>query len=275
MAIVEQVRGPALGERGGDCPVRPVLFSQELCETPENIKRNITATLGRTYEPFNDYLRPLHDGVISIVGSGPSLIDHYHKVTGDILACNAAHDFLISKGVIPKYGMIFDADPVCVKFMTPREDVTYLLASRCHPSLFEHFKGFHVVVWHAMGDGEVVGESLQKHGAWEPIINGGGAAVTMSMGLAMAMGYGTQHLFGGDGSCRGDQTHIKPSLVPEKTMEIFCADKWFTTTPWLANSAEDFKILGPAFRDAGVKIVFHGDGLIPHIARVLGFEVHP
>lgn len=266
--------GPVLGERGGDCPVRPVTFSQEICATPEAITANVRATLGRQYQPFNALLKPPHAGVISIVGSAPSLADHYREVTGDVMACNAAHDFLIDRGIIPKYGMMFDADPVCAKFMKPHPEVTYLLASRCHPDVFECFEGYNVIVWHAMGDA-VIDDLLEEFSRFEPIINGGSACVSRGMGLAVAMGYAEQHLFGNDSSCRGEDTHVKKSLVDERLMEIFCHDRWFTTTPWLANQAEDFKILGPAFRDAGVRIKVYGDGLIPHIAKVLGFECQP
>lgn len=270
--ILEQQRGPVLGRRGEDCYVLPATFSQEICATPESVRRNIEATLARKYQPFNGYLASPHLGTISLVGSSPSLVDHYEKVTGDVMACNAAHDFLIERGIVPKFGMMFDADPICQKFMRPHPDVTYLLASRCHPEVFVHFEGANVVVWHAMGD-TCIDEALEAQDVMEPIINGGSAAVVRGMGLAVAMGYKTMHLFGVDSSCRDGETHIKKSLVPEKELEIFCHERWFVTTPWLANQAEDFKILGPAFRDAGCEIIVHGNGLIPHIAKVLGFQV--
>lgn len=269
----QQIRGPLMGRKGVDCRVLPVEFSKEICATPEAVRVNVETTLAQKYESFIGCLASPHGGTISIVGSAPSLHKHYHQVTGDVLACNAAHDFLLEKGIVPKYGMIFDADPVCEKFMTPHPEVTYLLASRCHHKVFEKLKDCKVIVWHAQGDKEIE-DLLIKHNVYEPMINGGGAAVMRSMGLAIAMGYTNINLFGVDSSMTGDDTHIRKSLVPEKELEIFCHERWFKTTAWLASQANDFKILGPAFRDSGCKIVVYGDGLIPHIAAVLGFEVH-
>lgn len=264
--------GPPLGVEGGGHHVLPVSFDKTICATTDEVRRNVEATLARKYVRFNEYLAAPHQGVISLVGSGPSLHQHYQELTGDVLACNAAHDFLLRKGITPKFGMMFDADPVCTGFMTPNPEVAYLLASRCHPDVFEQFKDSNVIVWHAMGDKEIE-EILEQHNVMEPMINGGGAAVARAMGLAIAMGYTTMHLFGIDGSHTNGQTHVIKSLVPEVTMDIWCHGKWFQTTSWMASQAEDFKILALSFRDAGCKIIVHGHGLIPHIAKVLGFEV--
>lgn len=260
-----------MGVRGLDTPLLPVTFSQEICETPENVRKNIEATLKRGYTPFNDMLRSTK---VSIVGSGPSLKRTLKSVCGDVFACNAAHDFLVSNGIVPRYGMLWDADKVVTKFVTPRADVTYLLASRCHPDVFKQFEGFKTVVWHAGGDKHVE-ECIEESGRFEPFINGGSAAVTRSLFMCYAMGYSEMHLFGADSSCEEEETHIRKSVVPEKLMDIYCHGKWFKTTAWLAVQAEDFKLLAPSLRGAGVKIVVHGDGLIPHIASALEFEVHP
>lgn len=249
----------------------PVTFSQEICETPEKIRLNIESSLKRSYTPFNDMLRSTR---VSIVGSGPSLKRTLKSIRGDVFACNAAHDFLVAHGIVPKYGMLWDADQVVTKFVTPRKDVTYLLASRCHPSVFEQFEGYKYIVWHAGGD-KHIDECLEESRRYEPLINGGSAAVTRSLFMCFAMGYAEMHLFGVDSSCEQEETHVRKSVVPEKLIDIYCHDQWFKTTAWLAVQAEDFKLLAPSLRDAGVKIVVHGDGLIPHIARALEFEVHP
>ena len=138
------------------------------------------------------------------MGAGCSLATTYKDIVGDIISCNSAHDFLIGKGIIPKYAMVWDANPIMASVINnPHKDVHYLIASRCHPSVFEKLKGHKVTVWHALG-GENVETYLVKHGRREAMIAGGSSGVTRCLFLAGAMGYSKEmHLFGvcdaGDG----------------------------------------------------------------------------
>jgi len=209
--------------------------------------------------------------VVSICGSAPSFVDTYVEVIGDIFACNAAQDFLVSRGITPKYEMLWDADPIITQLFTPQHGVRYLVASRCHPDVFDRLDGYDVVVWHAGGD-ECLERLLNERDVQEPIVNGGSAAVVRAMFVAYAMGYRDMRLFGVDCSSKNKKTHLRDSVVPENELRVFCNGVWFETTPWLAMQAEDFKIIGPALRDGGTNIVVHGEGLIPHIARELKFS---
>lgn len=260
---------PVLGARN-DGVLSPLVLKSEICATPAQVEENISAALALDYVRFNKFMKAPHDGVISICGSAPSLLWTYEDTEGDILACNAAHDFLIDRNVIPKYEMLWDADAVINKFFTPRKGVIYLVASRCHPDVFKRLEGFDVVVWHAGGD-ECLEGLLQAAKRIEPMVNGGSAAVVRGMFVAFAMGYRKMHLFGVDSSY-DELTHVRKSVVEEQRLEVNCLGKWFKTTPWLAMQAEDFKIIGPALRDAGAEIVVHGTGLVPTIARDFGFS---
>src|SRR5262245_4001712 len=128
----------------------------------EVIQANLKASFARDYD-----LMPVSlgsdKGRINIAGAGPSLAKTYWKMEGDVIACNSAQEFLIRKGVIPKYTMLWDASPLISKVFTPHTNVTYLIASRCHPSVFEKLKGYKVQVFHALGDANLA-ESLVQHG---------------------------------------------------------------------------------------------------------------
>lgn len=263
---------PVMGAKSGDV-LAPLSLATEICETPENIRANLVSALSSEYEPFTRRLLTKGGSAISICGSGPSLRREFYKAKGDVLACNAAHDFLVRNGMKPTYGMVWDADKVVNKFITPTDGVEYLLASRCHPEVFERFQGRNVTVWHAGGD-ECLPDLLDEYNKPEPIINGGSAAVVRAMFLAAAMGYLEMHIFGADSSYEGQSSHFQPSVVAEQELGVFCLGKWFKTTPWLAVQVEDFKLIAPALRDGGARIVVYGDGLLPHVARELGFEVH-
>ena len=260
---------PVLGAEN-DGVLLPLLLKTEICATPETVESNILSALGTEYRPFTPLLQPAHERVVSICGSAPSLEWTHEDVEGDVFACNAAHDFLLDRRIVPRYQMLWDADPVITRFFTPRKGVIYLVASRCHPDVLKRLEGFDTVVWHAAGD-ECLQRLLEAQNRVEPMLGGGSAAVVRAMFLAYAMGYRKMHLFGVDSSYE-ELTHIKKSVVEEQELNVNCLGKWFKTTPWLAMQAEDFKVIGPALRDAGTEIVVHGSGLVPTIARDFGFS---
>jgi len=55
-------------------------------------------------------------------------------------------------------------------------------------------------------------------------------------------------------------------------MAIMCAGRTFETAPWMAKQAEDFKVLIEKMRPFGVEFIVHGDGLIPHMAMMMGLK---
>jgi hypothetical protein len=53
-------------------------------------------------------------------------------------------------------------------------------------------------------------------------------------------------------------------------MHIHCAGKDFNAPTWLAVQAEEFLLMTEMMPEA--KIIVHGEGLLPHIARVNGMH---
>ena len=251
----------------------PLKIHSSMANTVEHIDRNIEANLSREYIPFNSYLSS-KSGAVAVVGSGPSLKDNWHRLKnfkGEILACNASCQFLLEKGITPDYMMCFDADPLMLEFVTnPSKEVTYLLASRCPTKAFEMLEGYKVVMWHADGD-EHIHEILTEKKRMEPLITGGGAAITRALHMVHAMGFKEHHLYGADSSFRGADTHIRKSTTVERRMPLMVNNRAFECAPWMAQQAEDFKILAPSLMNHhGVDLHVHGDGLIPHIAMTIG-----
>lgn len=251
----------------------PLKIHSSMANTVEHIDRNINENLDRGYVPFTGLLNA-SKGAASIVGSGPSLKGNWQKLKsfkGDILACNAAYQFLLERGVTPKYMMCFDADPLMLEFITPHKDITFLLASRCPPKAFEMLEGCNVVMWHAAGDTNIQ-NILEKRGLMEPMITGGSAAVTRALHLVHAMGYHSDiHLWGADSSFKDSDTHIRQSTTVERRMRIMVNKRVFECAPWMAQQAEDFKILAPSMmNNMGTNLHVHGDGLIPHLAMAIG-----
>ena len=254
----------------------PLKLVPSLANTDDDIARNIKHALGIEYLSFQQLLGT-KTGAVAVVGSGPSLKANWRKLrdfSGDIIACNAACQFLLAKGITPQYMFCFDADPLMLEFMTPHADITYLLASRCPPKAFELIKGCKLSIWHANGDMHLE-RLLQEAGKFtEPMVAGGTAAISRGMVLAQTMGYKTIHLWGADSSFASGDTHIRQSTTVERRMLVSVAGREFETAPWMAVQVEDFKKLAPALRDQyGIRFKVHGDGLLPQVAASLGFEV--
>lgn len=251
----------------------PLHMEGILANSVDDISANIEAALLRDYIPFNVLLGS-QSGAVAIVGSGPSLKKTWkrlRKFKGDIIACNAACQFLLGKGITPTYMFCFDADPLMLEFITPHPDIMYLMGSRCPPKAFDLLEGCQVVCWHAAGD-ERLEELLVKHGKHEPMVVGGGAAVTRAMIVAMPIGYTEMHIFGGDSSFADGATHIRKSTTEERRMPIWCNHRIFETAPWMAKQVEEFKFLTANYCRAGAKFIVHGDGLLQHVAMLKGFQ---
>ena len=244
-----------------------------LANTDEDIDRNIEHALGLDYIPFNELIGK-KSGAVAVVGSGPSLKKNWHELRnfkGDILACNASCQFLLEKGIVPKYMFCFDADPLALEFFTPHKDITYLLASRCVPEAFERVKGCKLVIWHAAGDTNLQ-SILERRGKMEPMSIGGSAAVTRAMILALPMGYTDIHIYGGDSSFADGETHIRKSTTEERRVAIRCNGRVFEVAPWMALQTKDLEKLVPLIKRCKARLRFHGDGLLQWVARELGFR---
>lgn len=260
--------------KAGSVDWYPLAVKGVLANTVDDIARNIEHALGLDYIPFTDLVGS-KTGAVAVVGSGPSLKTTWQELRafkGDIIACNAACQFLLEKGITPTYMFCFDADKLVLEFFTnPCKDVTYLLASRCVPQAFEMLSGCRVVLWHAAGD-ERIRDILEARRIMEPMIIGGSAAVTRALVLAMPMGYKDIHVYGGDSSFANGDTHIRQSTTVEKRMAVKCNGRVFETAPWMTIQVEDLKSLVHVIKLVGARLHFHGDGLLQWVARELGFR---
>ena len=231
-------------------PVRLALCMTS-CITSQEMHSNFHATLERGFTPINDHLGA-YSGTCSIVGSGPTIKETHKELVGDVIAINSAISYLLDVGIVPKFGVLWDGTEIIEKFARPHPDITYLVASRCHPKVFERLNGCKVIVWHAGGDHDIIDVMTdpavaEKMGILQPLICGGSAGVTRTIYVASVLGYTDVHLYGAD-SCysAAGETHIRGSVVPEKDIMGSLGDDtpgapaiWFRTTPeWCAQVNE-------------------------------------
>jgi hypothetical protein len=261
-------------------PLVPLALDMCSCFTPEEVHANFYATLDRGYTSIIPLLGKFAGQTCSLVGAGPSLRRSYMDLKGDVFSVNSALWFLLDKGIAPKYQMIWDAHEVCEKFAVPHPEITYLVASRCHPKVFERLKGCDVRVWHAGGDHDILEHMVKpevqaKMGQPEPLINGGSAGITRGLFVVDALGYTDIHVHGADSSYEGDATHIMGSVMKEKDMMCSMGDgsegapaTWFRTTPEWTQQVHEYRTMYALFSiGKGMKMQVHGEGMLPVMHR--------
>jgi hypothetical protein len=210
-------------------------------------------------------------GTIEIVGGGHSLRDTLEDLRASpnwIFAVNGAHDWLLDQGIVPHAQVLADVDKHCVSYVQkPHRDVTYLVASQCHPAVFDALQGFNVKIWHcASDDPSILPKELQ------PQIYGGSSVAMRVLHIGMLLGVKSFGMWGIDCSYReGAPTHIyedKESLDGLDMIEVRVGaeGRTFESTPHWAiqvqNMTDFLKVFG------GVKVTPHGEGLMQEALRI-------
>lgn len=143
---------------------------------------------------------------VALVGGGPSLKNTLEELRTykNIMACGSVHDFMIKEGVYPKWCIVCDPDPLVINYMKLLSDDTkYLIASQCHPEVFNYVKDNKNYIWHAGGDGF----DKSNFGENQVIMGGGCTIGTRAIAMAIAFGYRDIHLFGFDSCLDSSYSH--------------------------------------------------------------------
>lgn len=233
----------------------PVLSDIKCAVSDDVLSEHIHSALGRGL-PLVAQCRP-HKHTLSIIGGGPSIEDTYRDAAGYIAAVNKAHDWLIERGVIPNACGLVDPLPGLADQITPRKDVTYFVASMCHPRVFDKLRGYHVKLWHSSPCPVDVGDDLR--------ISGGTTMALRWFNLGYICGFRTFHLHGMDSSVRGARHHAYEHRQDDalSTFDLH----GYTTQLGLCTQVSDFFTLMNRLRIDDVEQVWFkvfGDGLFQY-----------
>jgi hypothetical protein len=241
------------------------------CNTPdEKLLENVAINSKRSIPWIVQ--EEAHDLHAVLIGGGPSVSEWLHEIKArqsagqTIFALNGAARWLRENGVVPDYCVVVDARDFNTSFLNlAKQD---LLASQCHPCMFEVSKN--VVLWH-----QEYPDMMEKFDACLPgnpaphaLIGGGTTVGLSSMALAYAMGYRFMHLYGYDSSYREDSLHVYKQDDPQRSIcDVTAYGKVFKTTIAMAKQAELFQELANSLIDLGCMITIRGDGLLPWISE--------
>jgi len=228
----------------------------------EQIKRAIERPIPRL-TPVTD----LRDEPIACVGYGPSLNDTWGHLSQFkyVMSCSGAHKFLVEKGIIPTYHIEVDPREHKVGLIgDPQKGTTYLIASACHPKVFDHLNDYNVVLWHIY-DGTDEGQRLLPANEWA--VTGGCSVGVRMLTLSRFLGFTDLHVFGMDG-CESEtygKHAAKHPLQPPGHSLVTVHGREFKTTTSM------FTVANGIFHEmdmlTDVKVKYYGDGLIQHMAK--------
>ncbi len=232
----------------------------------------------------------------AIVCGAPSMKDCLPDIKAQkrrgaqIVSVNNAWRFLVASGITPDVHVMLDARPENAEFVRGApKSMRFVLASQCHPDLFDALDGYEVSIWHNGFDKNTeLLEILEPY--WEGenqkpciLVPGGSTVGLRCLWLATYSGFRTLHVYGMDSSYADDGSHHSYAQTlndQESVLEVVRGEKKYLCAPWMVRQAREFaetwhdlqRYVDWDGKPAPVTIHVHGTGLVPDIARDLREE---
>lgn len=215
-----------------------------------------------------------HDMVAVLVASGPSVETQLDSIKRQrdkgrpIIAIKDAHDWLISKGVIPNQAVVLDpTEHQWQCFRQKRQDVQYWVSSQCHPKMFEHLSGHQVSLFHL-----AFNENKAYKGSNVPFYIAGSTTTGLrAMSLLHVLGFRRFDLYGYD-SCLQDGrlrvgTAWKRPDDQQAIIKIRVGGRTYRCNPGMAVQAQEIQKQWTTYGMPDIFVQAYGDGLIAAILR--------
>ena len=177
-----------------------------------------------------------------------------------ILAVKGAYDFLVSNGIVPDAFLSLETRDRPVK--SPQKATTFLIASRCPPSLFDSLADYKVLAFHTW-DGKEPAPELQG----KPLLTGGSTSGLRAVTAGYIWGFRKFRMYGYDSCIREDNVKrfSGESVEEEKTLRVQCGGRWFKCNGAMALQAQDYRDMLRLMQDC--RFEAKGDGLIAQITQ--------
>ena len=246
----------------------PLKITGKCVAEDETLFANMDAAIARGYPQIKE-AQPAKTGAILLVASAPSvkgqleLIKKMKAAGSPIVAIKGAHDWLIDNGVTPDYALAIDPQEHRIAFYKPQPSVHYMIASQCHPAMFDNLDGYQVTLWHP----------YVKKGQDRPkncmLIGGGTTSGLRAISLFYVLGYRQFELFGFDSCNDGELLRVNGEGLKEgdKLIEVKIdpQGETFYCNTAMALQAEHFQTYYDYLPDATFN--GHGRGLIQEIIK--------
>lgn len=206
--------------------------------------------------------KSMGEGMMSIACFGPSLKYTYQHLKRPILSVSGAHDFLIARGIVPDYHMDCDPREHKAEFTkNPHKDVTYLMATVCHPKVWENLKGQKVELWH-LHNGPETSAWVSKNDPGANMIGGGSTAGMRALEIGSMLGYRRYEIHGMDCSFEGGSGEIRhagPHVgKKQNVVEVFVDGSVFKSSPQMIEASKEMITF---IQNYDAECTFYGEGL--------------
>ena len=226
---------------------------------------------------------PTNSEVALLVCGGPSLATTEKELRdavwrgGKIVACNGAYQWCIDHNLKPSAAVVLDAREFNARFIeTPVERCKYLLASQCHPKMFDLCRDREAFIWHTCTGGQPELDVLNEFYFERcfPVVLGVTVGIR-AISLIRMLGFTSIETFGLDSCWMSDRHHSYGQAENDRDgrVAVWLRPKGydglarrFECSPWHIRQAKDFMTL---IRDRGhlFQLNVHGEGLLAAIVR--------
>jgi len=219
----------------------PVEFA---IQTPDvDTASHVASSLARGLPSADDLIVKDH---LSVVANGPTALQ-LNAPPGPLLAVNGA--LRLFTGCGPTYWAACDPQQLVVNFLDdPPENTKYLIASKCHPDVFDRLKNRDVYIWH-------VEDQETEH------LNPVPTAVSITLcaiQLFARLGVKRFDTWGWDGCYLDGRSHAAEQAHNVNDRMIGVGPAVYHTTPTWAAEADDACQL---FIGADYEVNVHGGGM--------------
>jgi SAM-dependent methyltransferase len=236
----------------------------------EHVRQNIKGNWQRVHP------HPVQDTEIMLICGGPSLNDYTDEIIQlraegmPMITTNGTYNWAIANGMTPSMQLVLDAREFNKRFVQPVvDDCKYMIASQCHPSVFEGLPEDRTYIWHTATEISDIASILDEELDWWFPTPGGSTVTLRGLCLLRMLGFHKIHMYGFDSCYRDDEHHAYEQ--PENDyrrmrIRVGCGGKrTFLCDPWMYTQAEEFMRMISMFGDDELDLDIKGDGLIAHI----------
>jgi len=221
--------------------------------------------------PWLPLVKDIRPEPVAIVGGGPSLASMLDELRENaahgmkIFATNGAHDYLVSKGIIPDAHVMIDARAENARFVTaPARQ--YYLASQCAEEVFDRVNGAPVTLLHMNTRGVLA--HIPQNIKPVNLISSGSSVGLAAMAIAYCLGYRKLNVYGMDSSYSDAQHHVYDQSLndADRVIDAIAGGRTFKCAPWMVAQVEHFQALAKELIEDDCEISVRCGGLLGHVA---------
>jgi hypothetical protein len=222
---------------------------------------------------------------VILLAGGPSLSEFEDEIRDKrdkghpLITVNNTFNWALDRGLIPSLQFMIDAREFNNRFVERHAEADtckFVIASQCHPSVFEMLPKDRTSMWHISLEDEDIDVIKDVYGEmykdWFPVP--GGCSVTLRALCALQMiGFRKVELYGFDSSLKEDEHHAYEQTENdgEKIVDVRVAkgtkhERTFKCHPFMAVQAREFQKLTSIYFQ-NMDLIVHGDGLIAHLIK--------